>query len=184
MKTCPKGFVSGSFLMQFVEPTTLAYLAGMIDGDGYISITQSCRAGRLYFGPQVGIAGTRREPHDLAASIWGGKVACYSPKNPRHRPQFQWCRVGDGAAEVIAAIEPYLLVKREHAALALALFDHLKLARSPDPFPWFGPDYDPILPMLQMRAEMVEMNQSRNRVGKKAAGRLLGGRVWDEFPHG
>ena len=61
------------------DQTTLAYLAGMIDGDGYISITRSVRNGNEYFGPQVGIAGTRREPHDLAASIWGGVVSTYKP---------------------------------------------------------------------------------------------------------
>ena len=32
------------------DATTFAYLAGMIDGDGYISITRSVRAGREYFG--------------------------------------------------------------------------------------------------------------------------------------
>jgi protein gp37 len=33
-----------------------------------------------------------------------------------------------------------------------------------------------------MRSEMIDMNQSRNRVGKKRAGRLLDGRTWDQFP--
>lgn len=33
-----------------IEPTTLAYLAGMIDGDGYITITRSTRGSKDYFG--------------------------------------------------------------------------------------------------------------------------------------
>lgn len=37
-----------------IEPTTLAYLAGMIDGDGYITITRSTRGSKDYFGAQVG----------------------------------------------------------------------------------------------------------------------------------
>lgn len=78
----------------------MAYMAGMIDGDGYISITRSVRNGKEYFAPQVGIGGTRREPHDLAASIWGGKVSIYKPKNPNHRMQFQWSRVGESAVAV------------------------------------------------------------------------------------
>ena len=32
-----------------VEATTIAYIAGMIDGDGYITINRSCRSGKLYF---------------------------------------------------------------------------------------------------------------------------------------
>lgn len=163
-------------------PTTLAYLAGMIDGDGYISITRACRKGKLYFGPQVGIAGTRREPHDLAASIWGGSVTCYFPKNILHRPQFQWCRVGASAVAVIEAIEPYLLIKREHAGLALMLHEHIEMGRSDDPFPWFGPSYDPTPQSELMREEMIGLNQSRNRVGKAKAGRVLDGRTWDEVP--
>ncbi|ACL57884.1 hypothetical protein [Methylobacterium nodulans] len=164
------------------EPTTLAYLAGMIDGDGYITITRSCRAGRLYHSPQVGIAGTRPEPHRLAASIWGGAINRYVPKDPSHRPQFQWCRTGAGAATVIQAIFPYLLLKIDQAMLALELWEHLEFGRCEDPFPWFSPDYDPVAYREVLRAEAIELNQSRNRVGKKAAGRLLDGRTWDQMP--
>lgn len=165
-----------------ISETTLAYLAGMIDGDGYISITRSVRKGKEYFGAQVGIAGTRREPHDLAASIWGGKVSEYAPANPHHRPQFQWSRVGESAVIVIEAIYPYLLVKKEHAELAVELHELVLNTRTDDPFPWFGPDYDPIPEMRTLRERMIEANQSRNKVGKKAAARLLDGVEHNAFP--
>jgi hypothetical protein len=167
-----------------VEPTTLAYLAGMIDGDGYITINRSVRKGKVYHAPQIGIAGTRREPHDLAASIWGGTVGCFLPANAAHRPQFQWSRQGEVAAEIIRALEPYLLVKVEHAWLALRLWDHILEGKSDDPFPWYGPHFEPQRERDEMRQWMIDMNQSRNRVGKKAAGRLLDGRTHDEFPKG
>lgn len=150
------------------EPTTLAYIAGIIDGDGYITITRSTRNGKDYFGVQVGIAGTRREPHDLAASIWGGRVCRYQPKNPSHRAQFQWQRMGASAVPVIEAISPYLLIKQEHAAIALELHEHVENARSDDPFPWFGPGYDPLQAMRRMRAEMIDLNQSRNRLRNRS----------------
>ncbi|MDD5277698.1 MAG: hypothetical protein PHR16_16650 [Methylovulum sp.] len=160
-----------------IEPSILAYLAGMIDGDGYISVTRSVRGGVEYFGAQVGIAGTRREPHDLAASIWGGKVSCYRPANLRHRPQFQWSRVGASAVAVIEAILPFLLVKRDHAYLALELHEHATFARTDDPFPWFGPNYEPNDRMREMRDEMIGLNQSRSR-----SRRLLDGREHSEWP--
>lgn len=159
-----------------------AYLAGMIDGDGYITIQRSTRGGKDYFGAQVGIAGTRRDPHDLAASLFGGKVSCYQPANPKHRPQFQWQRMGKAAVPVIEGVLPYLLIKKEHALLALELQEHATEASSPDPFPWFGPDYDPLAVMRRMRDEMIEMNQSRSRGRKKAAGRLLDGCEHNGFP--
>ena len=164
------------------DPLVLAYLAGMIDGDGYISITRSIHRGRLYFGPQIGIAGTRREPHDLAASLWGGAV--YEYRNGIHRPQFQWSRVGATAAMAIEAVLPYLRIKVDNALLALELWQHLNDGRhtADDPFPWFGPDYDPSEARDDMREQMIGLNQSRNRVGKKRSGRLLDGREWSEFP--
>lgn len=165
-----------------IAATTLAYLAGMIDGDGFITITRSVRNGKEYFGPQVGIAGTRREPHDLASSLWGGKVSPHTPKNAAHRIQFQWQRMGKAAIPILHALLPYLLIKKEHALLALEAAEHLAAAKSDDPFPWFSPDYDPLEAMRRMRNEMIDMNQSRNRVVKKAAGRLLDGVQHDGYP--
>jgi hypothetical protein len=160
--------------------TSLAYIAGMIDGDGYITINRSVRAGRVYHAPQVGIAGTRREPHDLASSLWGGKVSRHLPKNPAHRPQFQWSRQGEAAAIILRAILPFLLVKVEHAWLALELWDHIEEGKSDDPFPWFGPSFDPSTQRDDMRNQMIDLNQSRNRA--RRAGRHLDGRTHDEFP--
>lgn len=159
------------------DQLTLAYLAGMIDGDGYISITRSRHKGRIYFGPQIGIAGTRREPHDLAASIWGGKI--YEYRNGIHRPQFQWSRVGATAATAIAQIHPYLRIKADHADLALELWQHLEDGRCEDPFPWFSATYDPIAVRHDMREQMIALNQSRKKV---KAGALLDGREWRELP--
>jgi hypothetical protein len=164
------------------EPTTLAYLAGMIDGDGYITINRSKRGPYVYHGPQIGIAGTRREPHDLAASIWGGSVGCFRPTNPRHRAQFQWTRQGAVAVAAIEALKPYLRIKLQHAELALELWAHLEEGRAEDPFPWFSPNYEPIQARDAMRAEMIGLNQSRNRLRRQEAGRLLDGIEHNGFP--
>jgi hypothetical protein len=105
------------------DPLVLAYLAGVIDSDGYISTQRTHHSERIYTACKVGIAGTRRQPHDLAALLFGGNVSRYEPKNPRHRAQYQWSRCGLSAYDVILAIRPYLRIKREHADLALELQD-------------------------------------------------------------
>lgn len=140
------------------DPLVLAYLAGIIDADGYVSIQRSTHKGRVYYGPKLGIAGTRREPHDLAASLWGGAVSMYTPKNPDHRPQFQWGRHGAVAAVAIGEILPYLRIKAEHGDLALQLWDHLQNGRTDDPYPWFGPDYDPSELSQSLRDEIAALN--------------------------
>lgn len=159
-----------------------AYLAGVIDSDGYITINRSVRRGKPYHYPQVGIAGTRREPHDLAARHFGGNVGRYQPKNSAHRAQFQWSRQGQSAVPVIEAVFPYLRIKVSQAVIALDLaqlvMDEAIGRDTGDPFPWFSSDFDPIHVREGMRAEMVDLNQSR----KKTAGRTLDGRTWDGYP--
>jgi hypothetical protein len=154
------------------DPLVLAYLAGMIDADGYITINRSQRGKSLYHAPQVGIAGTRREPHDLAASLWGGNVGLYIPKIAGHLGQYQWSRQGSSAVEVIEAVLPYLRIKEDQALLALELWEHTEQTRysTNDPFPWFGPDYDPLLERDELRNQMIGLNQSRSRLRRKATG--------------
>lgn len=163
-----------------IAPTDLAYLAGMIDGDGYITIHRSVRKGKVYHAPMIGIAGTRREPHDLAASLFGGEVHRYVPANTRHRAQFQWCRQGASAVPAIEGVMPYLRIKGAQAFLALELWNHVQQGKSDDPFPWFSPNYDPTPHRDEMRVDMIAINQSRHRL--RSSGRLLDGVEHNGFP--
>lgn len=161
------------------EPTVLAYLAGVIDSDGFITASSSVRKGRVYTAPRIGISGTRREPHDLAASIYGGTVRAYEPKGDRahHRTQYQWVLEGDSAALVIAALLPYLLVKQRQAELGLQLQEAREEARAArtedDPYPWAPAGYDPTPSMVALAEDVRALN---------VRGRHLDGQTWDEFP--
>lgn len=147
------------------DPTTLAYLAGYIDGDGYITATSSLHSGRRYVGAVVGLSGTVRIPHDLAASLFGGNVRVYVPRNVRHRPQFQWQRYGRSAEPVLRAVLPYLRIKADQAALALVLEEQLAEARDmrafDDPYPWMGPGYDPEASLVEAVEEIRSGNFRR-----------------------
>lgn len=105
------------------DPLVLAYLAGVVDSDGYITITRTPRAQSTYYAARIGIAGTRSASHELAAKTFGGTVRCYD--NRDNRPQYQWHRVGPAAAVAIEAVAPFLRVKREQAVLALRLQLHV-----------------------------------------------------------
>jgi len=146
------------------EPTVLAYLAGIIDSDGYVTASSSTRKGRTYCAPRVGISGTRREPHDLGASIYGGSVHQYEPKDDRahHRTQYQWVLEGDRAADVISDVLPYLLVKRQQGELALQLQEarlESRAARSDeDSYPWAPAGYDPTPSMIALAEDIRSLN--------------------------
>ncbi|MFG2046174.1 hypothetical protein ACGFIW_01920 [Micromonospora sp. NPDC048935] len=156
------------------DPTVLAYLAGVVDSDGYVTAAITKHKGRQFYGAAIGIAGTRREPHDLAASLFGGNVRTYIPRGNRehHRPQFQWQRYGRSALPVIEAIRPYLRVKAEQADLAIELEEMADEAREmrdqDDPYPWFGPDFDPAAQLGRQAAEIRALNLRGVRVAVTA----------------
>ena len=100
----------------------IAYLAGIIDADGFISAHRRKRGDAVYCSPLIGISGTSSEPHLLAQSFWGGSFFSYVPKNPSHREQFQWQAVGGRAAAAITAIRPHLLTKCRQADIALEMW--------------------------------------------------------------
>lgn len=152
----------------------LAYLAGIIDADGYVTATRSVRQGRVYYGAQIGITGSRREPHDLAARIFGGNISAHQPgaEKSHHLTQFHWQRSGSKATGIIQAVLPYLRIKRVRAQLVIELQDALDerrelLKADIDPFPWALPDFDP----NQMFDAMVSDVRDSSR-----------GISWDEYP--
>lgn len=146
-----------------IDTHLFAYFAGMIDGDGYISVQSRPYKSTHYFWPRVGIAGTKRSPLDMASSLWGGSVSSHAPRNPRHKTQFQWSRVSNDAIAVITAIRPYLLIKCEQADLAIELWEHLEEGRSDNPYPWTADGYNPIRRSLELKLEIASLNQWRRR---------------------
>lgn len=150
------------------DPTTLAYLAGVIDSDGYATVHKSTRNGVAYYAARIGIAGTRRQPHDLAASLWGGTVGEYQPRNLRHRLQYQWSRSGAAAYAAIMDLLPHLRVKTEQAVLAIEVQENVWEGGGDDPFPWFGPEYDPTAWRDDRRDEVVRvLNQDRHATTRR-----------------
>jgi hypothetical protein len=169
-----------------LDPIVLAYLAGVIDSDGYVSATRSIRKGRVYYGASVGIAGTDRQPHDLAASIFGGRVYCYVPTGTRahYKPQFHWQRYGESARPFLTQVVPYLRIKRTRALLALELQDVLaeaRLAVNDDPCPWAPAERNRRL-LLDVLVAEIQAQQGRSGRRRRRPGRELDGRTHDAMP--
>lgn len=107
--------------------TTYAYLAGIIDADGHITILRSNRttAGgvRTYYAARIGITGTRPAPHHLAQETFGGSVRCNTPANPAHRPVYVWDAGSRIAETALRHLLPHLRVKQLQAQLVLDFMD-------------------------------------------------------------
>lgn len=96
-----------------------AYLAGIIDGEGCISIRKLPRK-YLYYNPMIEVGMTVRAPIDLLAKTFGNSVWYEVPRNQgRWKNQHKWRVAGKNVIPVLNAILPYLTVKKEQALVAL-----------------------------------------------------------------
>ncbi len=103
----------------------VAYLAGIFDGEGSMSIHDNQSRFMDSKSLVVAIAMTTPQPLYLCQRIFGGSI-CLRKTYGHYKPQYSW-RVGYRKAEVfLRVIEPYLTVKKEKANLALTFLTYGK----------------------------------------------------------
>lgn len=151
--------------------TDIAYLAGIIDSDGFITIQrtrkQNASTGipQTYYALKVGISGTRTPPHELAQELFGGAIHAYTPKNAAHRTQFQWCCTGGTAVAMLRQLRPFLRVKLTQAELGISFYATM-LETRPPPRSMLSAEGE------KRRAaawsQMVSLNQARGRLRSAA----------------
>lgn len=110
--------------------TTYAYLAGAIDADGFISVGRKIGYRRraddskpTYYVVKLGLGETSPVVPDLLQETFPAWRGEHQPKNPAHRKVYLWQATNNKAREPLAALLPYLRLKKEQARLALGLID-------------------------------------------------------------
>ena len=104
------------------QQTVLAYLAGIIDGEGTIRIGRSNnltnrRVPAYYAGISCGM--TELNALQLLVDTFGGKIRTEGRAENR-KPMFRWGTSGTKAvARILVALYPYLRVKQPQAAVVL-----------------------------------------------------------------
>lgn len=93
-----------------------AYLAGIVDGEGSIGIYQRVRGYLLLFT----ISNTSNALMTWILCHLGGKARPHKVYEARCKQVFDWQVSGNNAKRVISIIEPHLIVKKEHARIALS----------------------------------------------------------------
>jgi hypothetical protein len=99
--------------------TALAYLAGIIDGEGSVGYQYRGRETRHY---RVAVIMTSEETIRWIGQ-WGGTVAALPPRpgKPHWKPQWIWRVTGySNVRAVLTAVLPYLITKKATAIDALA----------------------------------------------------------------
>ena len=112
-----------------MKKSNWSYLAGMIDGEGCITVTKGCRYWQSASGEkikypayclQITIVNNSLALMKFLISHFGGTYYYHVRKNPKAKPGFIWMPKGRKNREnLLLAIIPYLVIKVEQAKLAL-----------------------------------------------------------------
>lgn len=122
-----------------LSETEKAYLAGLIDGEGSISLIQTQNRP----GPQlkISIGNTNPVMIDWIHSNVGRGFIHFrelSKKNPKHKDSYVWT-VSHGDAEwVLKEVYPYLVIKKPQAKIVLGLIEDTNRAKEESNCKKFG----------------------------------------------
>ncbi len=108
------------------DPMTLAYTAGLFDGEGSIGIRlQRARHSpeKRYHAVNLAICSTDRALVDWLRATFGGQVNANHKENAarNYKDAWKWILLSRHAAAFLAAVRPYLRVKGPQADVALRL---------------------------------------------------------------
>ena len=132
----------------------LAYIAGLIDGEGSFVISQVADITRRYqvrHGFQLSIANTNREVLVWVQCKLGGSLIYHKQRND-WKPHWSWVtRSRWEASGIIHLIQPYLRIKSAQAEVALRFLDTIRRGK-------FHIDDTKFNLRNQLRDEMRQLN--------------------------
>lgn len=94
-----------------------AYLAGLIDGEGYLAIAK-------HYQPIVGIAMSEKAKELLEnlAQDWGGAVNLARAATEKWAALYSWRLKGNQTRWMLGQVEPYLRLKKRQARMLLNVY--------------------------------------------------------------
>lgn len=112
---------------------TDAYVAGLIDGEGCITIPGRGENGPLSVRIDVGMSDSAQPLLKSLACRYGGKVRFSRAPSRKWKGAHAWGVFGKSAAELLRRILPYMMLKRDQAQMAIRLQDIIDgLSRRPN----------------------------------------------------
>jgi hypothetical protein len=114
--------------MQYTQEL-LGYLAGLVDGEGCISLVRiKVKAtGRWNYKPVIRIVNTHPFICDLASEVGLGYIHHAKQHDSRWKRQFIWSLNPNAIRQLLPSLVPYLRAKKRQALL---LLDYLNLAQT------------------------------------------------------
>lgn len=154
--------------MTETSATKLAYLVGVIDGEGCIGIRRTKTTGTwksTRYAAIVTVGSTSRALiEDLMAAFRVGCVTYRYPTKTK-RSCYVWTVSSVGARQVLRLLRPYLIVKREQAAVLLEFIDNFDSFKDARPGKKGGLLVSP--EELARRERLYQQLRALNRVGPR-----------------
>jgi hypothetical protein len=102
-----------------------AYLAGIIDGEGYIGMSRTGgrpshpggKQGHAYLSPFLKIGMTHLPTLQLLQATWGGNIRLHPKQQEHHKQAYLWQLSSQKAVNTLATVWPFLQTKRTQAWL-------------------------------------------------------------------
>ena len=107
-----------------ITTENLAYLAGLLDGDGSITLKRVNKH-KASFKLLIFVANTNMPVLKWIQNKFGGKIYVYDRQDGIRKPLGKWHTFTNNAYTVLKQIYPYLIIKKEHAKLAINFVEKL-----------------------------------------------------------
>ena len=108
-----------------INKLKIAYLAGIIDGEGSISISDSRKTQKkMHFTTQLAVSSTDEVLLKWIVENFGG---CYKTYTPKQLPQnarknvYKWQVSGDRLVPILNLVLPYLVIKTREAEVMIEM---------------------------------------------------------------
>ena len=100
---------------------TASYLAGFIDGEGYLGLHPAIRGKneRISYSAELKVASTDKDIIRWMQKSYGGNLYERKPNNPKHKESLTWTLQGKNLKPFLQKIQPYLRLKKKQCELLL-----------------------------------------------------------------
>src|SRR6059036_3963003 len=103
---------------------SVEYLAGFIDGEGYLALGRIRRRRSREYPLRVVVYNTKPEILESIRAAWGGTMSRSESRKPGWKDQYALIWTNAAAANLIEKVALYLRVKAEQSAVLLDFYSH------------------------------------------------------------